>query len=647
MAQVINTNVASINAQRNLNRSQNDLSTSLQRLSSGLRINSAKDDAAGLAISDRMTSQIRGSTQASRNANDGISLAQTAEGALGESTSILQRVRELAIQSANSTNSSSDRLSLQAEVNQLVSELDRISQATTFNGLKLLDGSFQAQSFHIGADANQSVNVTIGEATSANLGIEKVSTLNNIKGIEMATSGFHADVTNTPSGQSDIAADLTTATGALIATQQLKVSDQNGNIQTLEIDPASAIAASRDAADITNKLNELTGVSASATNSAKFELSSLSIQSGDVLSFNIVTGDIDAAGKPAYETQNISINYNPATFDADFDQQVTDAVKAINSGANNTDLSFDPLTKTINSASGVNLGIESFAVEDNPTIKLSNFTNNTTNADGGGYSFKIDGQVVNVTISIAGASQEQIATKVKEAIDAQTLLTDVTATVSGDSVFVTRTGGAATNLTITELIVKDNLGAANAGDNDGGGFTVSTDTGTSLAGVEGQDTVLVDNGVAAPVHPAVGEGSGAIIGTVANSTIEYAGNTLTEGGSVAAVQIGTYSIILDSGYNIQSSVAQGADGLLNAGAATDVALAAGAMSDTSAGNFVASQQLTMTGTGTQTVSIKEDATAKDITELVNAVADTTGVTATARTTATLSHLSADALFHLN
>jgi flagellin len=142
MAAVINTNVLSLNAQRNLSNSQKGLATSLQRLSSGLRINSAKDDAAGLVISDRMTSQIKGLNQAGRNANDGISLAQTAEGALAQTTDLLQRMRELAIQSANSTNSAGDRAALQSEVNQLKQEVDRISSTTEFNGLKLLDGSF-------------------------------------------------------------------------------------------------------------------------------------------------------------------------------------------------------------------------------------------------------------------------------------------------------------------------------------------------------------------------------------------------------------------------------------------------------------------------------------------------------------------------
>ena len=169
--QVINTNVASLNAQRNLNSSQSALNTSLQRLSSGLRINSAKDDAAGLAISERMTSQIRGLDQASRNANDGISLAQTAEGSLVEVSNNLQRIRELAVQSRNATNSQTDRDALDVEAQQLMSEINRVASQTNFNGVKLLDGSFSNQSFQVGANAGETIDIaSIVNANSSNLG---------------------------------------------------------------------------------------------------------------------------------------------------------------------------------------------------------------------------------------------------------------------------------------------------------------------------------------------------------------------------------------------------------------------------------------------------------------------------------------------
>jgi flagellin len=167
MALVINTNVMSLNAQRNLSTSANQLATSLQRLSSGLRINSAKDDAAGLAISERLSAQISGLTVAARNANDGISLAQTAEGDLAQIGNNLQRMRELAVQSANASNSVSDRAALNAEVQQLAQEIDRVAQASSFNGVKLLDGSFQAQVFQVGANATASDQITVDTITNA------------------------------------------------------------------------------------------------------------------------------------------------------------------------------------------------------------------------------------------------------------------------------------------------------------------------------------------------------------------------------------------------------------------------------------------------------------------------------------------------
>ena len=173
MPQVINTNIASLNAQRNLNKSQGMLSTSLQRLSSGMRINSAKDDAAGLAISERFTAQIRGLNQAARNSNDGISLAQTGEGALGEVTNNLQRIRELAVQAANATNSASDRVAMQQEVSQLINEIDRVATTSNFNGVHLLDGSFTGQTFQVGANVGETISVsTIVDATKAGLGLD-------------------------------------------------------------------------------------------------------------------------------------------------------------------------------------------------------------------------------------------------------------------------------------------------------------------------------------------------------------------------------------------------------------------------------------------------------------------------------------------
>ena len=172
MAMTVATNVSSLAAQGAISKSQNGLSTALQRLSSGMRINSAKDDAAGLGIATRMQSQVRGLNTAIRNANDGISLAQVAEGALGETSNILQRVRELAVQSSNASNSASDRDSLDTEAQQLIAEMDRIATQTEFNGSKILStsGGFSA-SFQVGANAGETIAITVAAARSSDLGV--------------------------------------------------------------------------------------------------------------------------------------------------------------------------------------------------------------------------------------------------------------------------------------------------------------------------------------------------------------------------------------------------------------------------------------------------------------------------------------------
>jgi len=201
MAQVINTNTMSLNAQRNLSTSGTNLATTIQRLSSGLRINSAKDDAAGLAISERFSTQIRGANQAARNANDGISLAQTAEGALGEIGNNLQRVRELAVQSRSATNSASDRQALNAEVQLLKQEIQRVAEQTNFNGTNLLDGKFTNQAFQIGANQGETINISqIANANISKLGnwttaTRAASVAGSVPAGEKAAAGTSASLT--------------------------------------------------------------------------------------------------------------------------------------------------------------------------------------------------------------------------------------------------------------------------------------------------------------------------------------------------------------------------------------------------------------------------------------------------------------------
>ena len=251
---VINTNVNSLTAQRNLTASQSSLSTSIQRLSSGLRINSAKDDAAGLNISERLTAQIRGLAQAGRNANDGISLAQTAEGALGAAGTILQRVRELGVQSANATNSAGDRAAMNAEVVQLTSELDRIAKTTQFNGQNLLDGSFGSSTFQVGANANQTIT-----ATTANFSTSKYGN-NRIGSVVAATAGAAGDLVTGSTTGSNISKGVVSATSTIIADTTFAVNGAAGS-QVIGVsagDSAKTVAANVNAATGT------TGVTASA-----------------------------------------------------------------------------------------------------------------------------------------------------------------------------------------------------------------------------------------------------------------------------------------------------------------------------------------------------------------------------------------------
>ena len=241
MPQIINTNLASLNAQRNLNRTQGDLTTALQRISSGLRINSAKDDAAGLAISERFTSQIRGFNQAARNANDAISLAQTTEGALAEVNNNLQRLRELAIQSANATNSATDRAALDSEAQQLIAEIDRVAQQTTFNSTKVLDGTFVSQAFQIGANANETISVSSVNGRTASLGaFATVSTLAQNNQRSLTANGLGATVLG-DTNQLEVDELVINGT-AVTAPSADGVSFNPGALSTLSAQSAIAIA---------------------------------------------------------------------------------------------------------------------------------------------------------------------------------------------------------------------------------------------------------------------------------------------------------------------------------------------------------------------------------------------------------------------
>lgn len=365
MASVINTNVMSLNAQRNLAKSGQSLATSMQRLSSGLRINSAKDDAAGLGITDRMTSQIRGLNQAVRNANDGISLAQTAEGSMQESTNILQRMRELSIQSANDTNSDSDRANIQKEVSQLQSELTRIADTTSFNGKNILDGSFTSGKFHVGAFADQTINVSIGSVQATSIGAHQTDSAANI-GTAVAA-----------------AADADTAVNGVVG--------QNVTINGNAVSNTIAIAGGSTAATVATQINAetgTTGVTATASNSVT--LSGLS--ANGTISFGISSRSdaTSVVGSEAVVSASVTTG------------DYTNLADAINSKAASTGitatLSADKSSILLENSTGNDIAIGDF------THSTATSTINAVGADAAGAAISVtitDGAVTD-SIQMAG-----------------------------------------------------------------------------------------------------------------------------------------------------------------------------------------------------------------------------------------------------
>ena len=269
----VNTNVSSLNAQRNLSQSGSDLATSMERLSSGMRINSAKDDAAGMQISNRLTSQINGLGVAQRNANDGISMTQTAEGAMSESTNILQRMRELALQSANGSNSDDDRASLQKEVSALQEELTRISDTTSFGGQQLLNGDFGTKQFQVGSNSNETIGVTLNSTAAEDIGLSG-------KGFTIASiAGFQGSSVGDKPFADDDAITVTVA----------------GNKKTLDL------TTGMSAADLAGQVNGVDGVfGVKATTEVGVTFAD-STNGGDSISLNVSGVQIDFSGSTTTE----------------------------------------------------------------------------------------------------------------------------------------------------------------------------------------------------------------------------------------------------------------------------------------------------------------------------------------------------------
>lgn len=390
MPQIINTNIASLNAQRNLNKSQSANQTSLQRLSSGLRINSAKDDAAGLAISTRFNSQIRGLNVAVRNAGDGISLAQTAEGALGSMNDNLQRVRELAVQSANATNSDVDREALQAEVSQLIAEVSRTADETDFNGRKLLDGSFSA-TFQIGANAGQTLDVSISELTANKLGASDAVGISS-QGSDNALQNGDLIINGVAIAPS-IAADDTASTDGADASAIAKaaaINDKYDETGVKAIVNENAVAGSEMSASDSSGTLTLNGVDISITTTTSSSQTRASVIEAvnavaDQTGVMAVDSESDTGGVMlvAEDGRNIEISFTTSTgtfdgsstgiaaadtYEGGFtlvaDGDVSEIVIEGGDGTGNGDLKNSGLTRGTYTTTQAQLSTESFAETD-------------------------------------------------------------------------------------------------------------------------------------------------------------------------------------------------------------------------------------------------------------------------------------------
>ncbi|WP_299495204.1 flagellin [uncultured Shewanella sp.] len=379
MAITVNTNVTSMKAQGNLNGANSSLQTSMERLSSGLRINSAKDDAAGLQISNRMTSQINGIGVAMRNANDGISIAQTAEGSMQESTNILQRMRDLSLQSANGSNSQDDRDSMQKEISALQSELTRISETTSFGGQNLLDGSYGTQSFQVGSNANETISISLSATGAKDIGdtANKISTAGSVYGAAVGTTtlaaatGVTADTLNINGASIGIGAGAT-------ATQTADLINASDAGVTATTEVSATIGALSAADDGTLTLGD-----------SSFDLASYANNS------EALTDDLNAAGFTA--------TYDSATSSISLTATGVDGIEITGSTAGTVTLDGTAAgTGDISKTAQLNLSSEK-------SISLSSAGGNEGEMFGATTSTETFSSVADIDISTASGSQDALA----------------------------------------------------------------------------------------------------------------------------------------------------------------------------------------------------------------------------------------------
>ena len=574
MPSIINTNIASMNAQRNLDVSGAGLQTALQRLSSGLRINSAKDDAAGLAISERMTSQIRGLDQATRNANDGISLVQTAEGAVSGMSDNLQRLRELSLQASNATNSAADRQMIQTEVSQLVTEIDRVASMTEFNGMKLLDGSFASKAFQVGANTNQTISVSMDSARTTKLGSTDTASLtaanngtamasadlilngvtvgaslassdNASTGTAIASSGIaKAAAINAVSANSGVTASInkTSAAGASMAiaagTGTMVINGVTTSTITL-----GGVDATTDRVAVINAINAKSGQTGVVASDSGLNASGVTLTALD--GRNIVVGALgSSSGSFIAATVGITADttsYGTFTLSSAKDIVVSGSSSIANAGMSagsyKTQVAYASTTTGIGAA---------FAASDfkinGAIVGASLTTSDTASTAGNSFSSISKVAAINAVSAQTGVYASVNATKTTGAsmTAAAGTGTVVINGVTTDSITVTSDAVASRNAVVSAINAKS-----------GQTGVVATDSGTSTNGVtltslDGRNIVV----------GALGSSSGSFIAATVGITAATTYGTFTlssaksfsvEGGStgntmasISMLQIGTY-----------------------------------------------------------------------------------------------------------
>ncbi|WP_236994296.1 flagellin [Methylomicrobium sp. RS1] len=476
MAQVINSNISSLNAQRNLSTSQASLATSLQRLSSGLRINSAKDDAAGLAISERFTTQIRGNEQAQRNANDGISLAQTAEGDLNTISNNLQRMRELAVQAANATNSDSDRAAINGEVQSLISEIDRVAENSSFNGTKLLDGSFTAKNFQIGANNSSSDVIQISSISSARTS-------------DLGSAGSSYKATNTGG-----------VTTAALASGDLTLNGQQVGASKIGALPGQSAASAFSIAEAINAISGQSGVTATAnpntvTGTAATAFTAIAADTFSINGINV--GAVAAGTTAAGQGANIAAAINKVSTQTGVTATANTTTGALTlTAADGRDINIglngaaaDATTATANKTTFLSqTGLASANVgtqgsETTTTVAAGTFTAATSTTATDAFNLSIDGiAVLDDTSGVVGAGGIT-ASALQSAIDtfasANSAAYTVTGTVAGGDLQISKLDGSAV---VIASAFTDGSGGAAAGTTGGGTFSGAGFVGTTTAG---------------------------------------------------------------------------------------------------------------------------------------------------------------------